>query len=94
MLVRQTPLLLYEQSTPAPKNPSAQVRQELAQVRRCAEKMGACATEIGLIQHGFHLGTTPLGESLYEKFYLLCAAKDRRYRVGILSRTWTHVYHD
>ena len=40
MLVRQTPLLLYEQSTPAPKNPSAQVRQELAQVRRCAEKMG------------------------------------------------------
>ena len=46
----------YEHSAPAPQNHSAPVRQELPPVRRCAEKMGACAKYIGQAQHGFHLG--------------------------------------
>ena len=35
----------------------------------------------------------PRGISM-QKFCLLCAAKNRGYRVNILSKTWTRVYHD
>ena len=38
------------------QNPSAPVQQELPLVRRCAEKMGTCAKDLGQVQHGFHLG--------------------------------------
>ena len=38
------------------QNPSAPMKQELPLVRRCAEKMGTCAKDLGQVQHGFHLG--------------------------------------